>query len=104
MVETHKPELEGETLQYRDDAWELTGTIEIKRNGELIAAEARKTDRVRGETGRLAFTVANGASSINPGNPENFVAEIEPQNTGYALIASRDHTTDRYELNSMQYG
>lgn len=104
MVETHKPELEGRQLQYRGDAWELTGTVEIKRNGELIAVEARKTNRVRGETGQLSFTLADGTSSINPGNPDDFEAEIEPRNAGYTLVATRDHTTDRYELSSMQYG
>ena len=103
MVEIEKPELEGEQVQYGGDTWELTGQLDVKRNGEAINAEARKTDRVRGNTGVLTFDIQDAPASINPGNPGDFTAELEPTDGDQYLVASRDHTTNHYKLKNLRY-
>lgn len=103
MVEIEKPELEGEKVRYGGDTWELTGQLDVKRNGEAIDAEARKTDRVRGDTGTFSFDLQDPPASINPGNPGNFTAELESGDGDQHLVARRDHTTNRYTLKNLRY-
>lgn len=103
MVEIEKPELAGETLRYRDNTWELTGTIEVKRNGETIHAKARRADRVRGDAGTLSFTLQDSTASLNPGNPGEFNVELEQLEDGQYLVVRRDHATTDYRLTSLQY-
>ena len=103
MVEVHRPELEGERVRYRNDTWELTGTIDVRRNGDVVHTGARKADRVRGNAGRLSFTLADPPSSLNPGNLGEFQCDLQQGNEGAVLVINRDHTTDRYRLDSVSY-
>lgn len=103
MVEAHLPELEGERIRYSDDTWEFTGTIDVKRNGDLIHAKAKKPDRVRGNSGTLSFTLANPPASLNPGNLGEFQCELQQGTDGPTLVIDRNHTADRYNLDSMSY-
>ncbi|WP_418285708.1 hypothetical protein [Halorubrum sp. DTA46] len=103
MVEADVSELEGERLRYNDDTWELTGTIEVKRNGELIEARARKPERVRGSGGRLTFVLDSPPASLNPGNLGAFSCELTETEDGYGLTITRDGRTDRYGLKKMTY-
>lgn len=102
MVETHRPELEGQSLRYNGDRWELTGDLELKGNGELIVASAHERDRVRGNAGSLKFTLQNPPASLNPGNPGEFTADLVVDGA-HRLEITRGHTTDRYALTSLQY-
>lgn len=103
MVEINVPEIEGARLRYNDDTWELTGTIEVKRNGELLQARAKKPDRVRGSGGRLKFVLDTPPASLNPGNPGEFDCELTKDDAGYGLTIARDGRTDRYSLMKMTY-
>ena len=103
MVEVAVPELEGARLRYNDDTWELTGTIEVKRNGELIEASARKPDRVRGSGGRFTFVLDSPPASLNPGNLGAFSCELTKGEREYGLTITRDGRTDRYGLKKMAY-
>ncbi|GAB7091345.1 hypothetical protein JCM18237_16160 [Halorubrum luteum] len=103
MVEINVPEIEGARLRYNDDTWELTGTIEVKRNGELLQARAKKPDRVRGSGGRLKFVLDTPPASLNPGNPGEFDCELTRGDGGYELTIARDGRTDRYSLMKMTY-
>ncbi len=103
MVELSAPELEGAQLRYNDDTWELTGTIEVKQNGALIQAQARKPDRVRGSTGRLKFVLESPPASLNPGNPGEFSCEITKNDDGHGLVVTRGGQADRYSLAKMTY-
>ncbi len=103
MVELAVPELEGVQVRYNDDTWELTGTVEVKRNGELFEAQAKKPNRVRGSTGRLKFVLDTPPASLNPGNPGEFDCEVTEDDGEYRLTISRDRGTDRYSLTKLRY-
>jgi len=103
MVEMNSPDLEGQRLRYNDDTWELDGTIDVKQNGNLIRARARKPDRVRGSSGRLKFVLETPPASLNPGNPGAFTCELTEDENGYGLAISRDGGIDRYRLEKLTY-
>ena len=103
MVETEVSELEGERLRYNGDTWELTGTLEVKRNGELIKAHAKKPERVRGSGGRFIFTLDTSPASIYPGNLGELSCTLTEVDDGYGLIVERGGSTDRYGLTKLTY-
>lgn len=41
MVESHWAELGGKEVRYRDRTWTLTGDVDVRNRGELLAVEAR---------------------------------------------------------------
>ncbi|MFU8868116.1 hypothetical protein [Natronococcus sp.] len=103
MVEAHLPELDGEQIRYNDDTWEFTGAIDVKQNGNRIHAAAKKPDRVRGNTGTLNFTLDDPPASLNPGNLGDLRCELEQEAAGPVLVVDRNHTADRYTLDSLSY-
>lgn len=103
MTETHVPELEGATVRYNGDTWEFTGKIDVRRNGEVIQAAVRKTDRVRASSGTLRFTLQDPSSSLNPGNLGAFDVELERGDDAQYLVVVRPNATGRYRLDSMNY-
>lgn len=103
MVETHLQQLAGEQIRYNKDAWEFTGTVDVKQNGEVLEAEARKPDRVRRNRGTLRFNLQNPPASFNPGNLGEFDVEIERDGNDRLLVVRRSHATNRYRLDSMSY-
>jgi hypothetical protein len=103
MVEAHAPELDGERIRYNDDTWELTGTIDVKQNGNRIHARAKKPERVRKNAGTLNFTLTEPPASLNPGNLGEFSCELEQAETVSTLVIVRNQRTDRYTLDSLSY-
>ncbi len=103
MAETHVDDLEGERLRFNDDTWELTGRLDVRRNGGVIDAAARKPDRVRGSTGSLRFELRDPPASLNPGNLGTFTAALEPEDGGHTLVVGREHATNHYRLESLLY-
>ncbi|WP_255171528.1 hypothetical protein [Natrononativus amylolyticus] len=103
MAEIHAADLEGERIRYNDDTWEFTGTLDVKRNGELIHAEAKKPDRVRKNRGTLSFTLQNPPASINPGNLGSVGISLEERDDGQYLVAARPNATNTYKLDSLSY-
>ncbi len=104
MADLHKGELEGGELRYHGDTWRLTGDIAIKRDGERIDAEARRTGRARGDAGTLTFDLRDPPASLNPGNPGEFHAELTELDGHYYLVVVRRHATNHYRLDSMRPG
>lgn len=103
MVEIEKPELEGETVRYRGNTWELTGTLDLRRNGDLIQARARKSSRVRGNPGTLSFTLQDSSASLNPGNPGEFDVQLKRLEDAQYLVVLRNHATNHYRLSNLRY-
>ena len=103
MVEVNVPALAGERVRYTDDTWELTGTIDVTQNGELLQAKARQSDRVRGSAGWLKFSLETPPASLNPGNIGEFSAELVDGDGGPALRITRDGRADRYRLTKLRY-
>lgn len=103
MARTEIADLDGTELRYNGDTWLLTGVIDVIRNGEGIDAEARKSERVRGNRARLQFSLQEPPASINPGNPGDLDVAVERGDGGVFLVVHRPHTTDRYRLESVAY-
>lgn len=103
MVTITAQRLEGERLRYRGDAWECTGTVDVRQNGEVLDVEARKADRVRGTMGTLSFRLENPPTSINPGNLGEVDMTLENDGGDQYLVVSRNHRTDRYLLKNLVY-
>lgn len=103
MVEVDVPAIAGEQLRYNNNTWKLTGTIAIERNGELIQAKAKKTERVRGSAGWLKFVLDSPPASLNPGNLAEFESELIEEGNDHFLLITRNDRTDRYLLTKMRY-
>ena len=103
MVEVDVPTLEGKQLRYNDNTWELTGKIAVRRNGELIQAEARKVDRVRGSAGWLKFVLDTPPASLNPGHITDFECELFTNDSQSKIQITRNDRTDTYLLTKMRY-
>lgn len=103
MAEFSVPQLEGEQVRYNGDTWEFTGEINVKQNGAVLEATARKADRVRGNRGTLQFQLTNPPASINPGNPGEFEVELTREAGKAHLRLVRAHTSDDYTIKSLRY-
>lgn len=102
MVETHWPELEGKELRYRDRAWSLTGDVDIRETGELIAVEATRVDDVRHGTASLYFGLQTPRKSLNPGMLVDHFDKLERVNDEMYLVVKTEGRTYRYELQRME--
>ncbi|MFO7927439.1 hypothetical protein [Natronomonas sp.] len=103
MVETHWPELQGKQLRYLDDAWELTGTVDVRDRGELLAVEAKQTDDVKGETATLYFGVESPGDSLNPGDLGEHFDRLERTDDAQYLLVKKARRTYRYELQRLAH-
>lgn len=103
MVETRVPELEGEEFRYSGDTWALTGDLDVKRNGDVIDASARETDRVRHNAATMRFSLQDPPASLNPGDLGEFEAQLDRPDGQYTLTIRRNHATNHYRLESMNY-
>jgi hypothetical protein len=103
MVETHWPELQGEELRYLDHTWELTGTVDVRDRGELLAVDARRADDVKREDATLYFVIESPGDSLNPGDLGEHFDRLERTEGGQCLLVKKAHRTYRYELQRMEY-
>lgn len=103
MADTHHEELAGERVRYNEATWEFTGDLDVRRNGEVLHADVRKEDRVRGNSGTLRFTLQDPPSSINPGNLGSFDVELRKRDGSQYLVVDRRNATSLYRLDSMNY-
>lgn len=102
MVETRWEDLRGRELRYLDHTWELTGKVDIRESGELLAVEATQADDVRHRTAILYFDVL-GADSLNPGQVGDQFDRLERTEDGQYLVVRREGRTYRYELRRLEY-
>ena len=103
MVESTWPELGGKELRYLDHGWELTGTVDVRRNGETLAVEARQTDDVRGRTGRLFFGLQDSAHSLNPGNLGEHFDHVDDAGGDPQIVVKKGRRTYRYDVQRLEY-
>lgn len=102
MVESHWEELRGEELRYNDRAWELTGDVEIRKSGELLAVDARQADDVRHRGATLYFGLENPTDSLNPGNLGDYSVRLERTEDDQYLVVTGETRTYRYELRRIE--
>lgn len=103
MPETHIKDLEGERVRYGGDTWELTGALDVKRDGATLHARAKQVERVRRSRGTLTYHLQNPPASLNPGNLGEFDVEPERRDDGQYLLVRRPNGTSEYKLDSMSY-
>ncbi|MEF8775178.1 MAG: hypothetical protein V5A43_01585 [Haloarculaceae archaeon] len=103
MVDTEWPDLEGQEVQYRDADWELTGEVDVQRDGTVIAAAARRTDDNQHGTARLSFQVQDAPASLNPGNLGTHFNRIDRSGADPAILVKGEGRTYRYSLERLEY-
>ena len=57
MVESVWPELGGKELRYLDHTWALTGTVDVRDDGRLLAVAAERTVDSRRPAATLFFAL-----------------------------------------------
>ena len=103
MVESNWTELGGKQVRYAGHTWELSGAVEVRESGELLATEAQQAGDVRGETAMLFFRLENPPDSLNAGHLGEHFDRLERTADGYRLVVKTDPRTYRYELQRMEY-
>ena len=103
MVESVWSDLGGKQVRYRDHTWELTGNVDVRERGELLAVEARQTDDVARPTATLRFVLAADGDSLNPGNLGAHFDRLERTDEGQFLLVRKERRTYRYALRGVTY-
>lgn len=103
MVETTWPEIAGKEIRYRDHTWELTGTVDVRDTGDVLAVEARQVDSVGHDTATLRFGIEDPPGSLNPGNLGDHFDRLEREGDRYHLVVEREARRYRYELHGLEY-
>ena len=103
MVKTQWGELQDKNVQYHDRTWTLTGTVDVRESGALLAVEANQANDVRGTPGVLYFGVDTPGDSLNPGNLGEHFDRLERTGDTQYLLVKKDGRTYRYELQRLEY-
>lgn len=103
MSETNWPELHDKTLRYQDQTWKLTGEVDVRDRGTILAVTAIKDDDVRREEATLYFESESGEDSLNPGNLGEHFDRLETTERHQYLIVKKERRTYRYELRRLEY-
>lgn len=103
MVETQWPELAGKEVRYHDHTWELTGRVDVRGTGEVLAVEARQADGVGHDAATLRFGIENPPGSLNPGDLGDHFDRLERDGDRYHLVVEREARRYRYALRGLEY-
>lgn len=103
MVESQWPELGGKQVRYRDDTWELTGTVDVLGTGDVLAVEATQVDDVRHRDATLRFGLEDPPESLNPGDLGDHFDQLQRDGDRYTLIVKKEARTYRYTLLGLEY-
>jgi len=103
MAETHWTELDGRELRFRDQTWALTGDVDVRQSGDLLAVKATRVDGVRHETATLYFGLDDPPASLNPGNLGEHFDHLETEDGQQTLVVRKDPRTYRYRLQRLTY-
>jgi hypothetical protein len=103
MVESHWPELGDAEVRYRDRTWTLTGDVDVRDGGELLAVTARQEGDVRRPTATLYFGLDGAPGSLNPGDLGEHFDSLERTERRQHLVVKTAGRTYRYELRRLEY-
>lgn len=103
MADTTWPELGGKRIRQGENTWELTGEVDARDSGNVLAVEARRVDDVKRRTARLYFGVENPPDSLNPGALGEHFDRIEWDGDDPQLVVKKTGRTYRYELDHLTY-
>lgn len=103
MVESHWAELGGKEVRYHDRTWTLTGDVDVRDRGELLAVEARQEGDVRHPSATFYFGLEDAPDSLNPGNLGEHFDSLERTGSRQHLVVKTVGRTYRYELERLEY-
>lgn len=103
MAETHWDDLRGRELRYNDHTWELTGDLDIRQSGDLLALDAKQADESKHEKATLYFGIENPPDSLNPGNSNANFDHFERDGDRQVLVVDTPGRRYRYELDRIEY-
>jgi hypothetical protein len=102
MADEQWPELGGKEVRFQDHTWRLTGDVDVRSSGDVLAFHARQVDDVRGQNGWLFFDVVGG-DSLNPGDSGEHFDSLTQTADGYELIVKQPGSRYQYELARLEY-
>jgi hypothetical protein len=102
MVEAHWESLRDRELRYVGHTWRLTGDVDVRESGELLAAEAVQADDVRHEPAILHFGLRDPPGSLNPGDLDGHFESLERDGRAQYLVVEADGRTYRYRLGRLE--
>ena len=103
MGESVWAELGDKQLRYQGHEWALTGDVDVRERGDVLAVEARQTDDVRGRTATLSFRIRDPPDTLNPGNLGEHFDRLERPRTDPQLVVRKEGRTYRYDLQRIDY-
>lgn len=103
MVETYWGLLDGAEVRYNDDTWELTGDVDVRKEGAVLAVDGRSKGDVRHQAATLFFGVDEAPDSLNPGNIAEHFDRLERTTSRQYLLVKTEGRRYRYELERMEY-
>jgi hypothetical protein len=65
MVEHHWEDLRDRTVRFREHTWRLTGDVDVRDSGGVLAVEARQADGTRHGPATLYFDAHTGGYNIS---------------------------------------
>lgn len=95
-------ELSGEKVQYSDQTWEMTGDVEVRRDGELLAVAVVAADDVRHGAAMIDFSLGELSPSPNPGQLDRHFVRIERTKSNVYLVMSDGVRTYRYRATRIE--
>lgn len=103
MDETVWPGLEGKEIQFRDRTWELSGTVAIQDDGEMLALHGRDTEGSARESGTFYFTLQDPPQSLRAGDIGNHFDRFERTKRDQYAVLETEGRTYRYRLSRLEF-
>lgn len=102
MVETHWDALRNRELRYADETWRLTGDVDARNTGEVLAVGAVQTTGGKGSGVTFYFDV-DGGDSLNPGALADATAVLDRDGGDRVIAVTTPGRDYRYVLNRLAY-
>ncbi|MFB6159755.1 MAG: hypothetical protein ABEJ61_01105 [Haloferacaceae archaeon] len=103
MVERHWEDLRNEEVRHGDERWTLTGDVDVRKSGDVLAVEATQAGDVRHGTATLYFDIDDPPDSLNPGALGEHFDRIERTQRHQYLVVKTEGRTYRYELQRLEH-
>jgi hypothetical protein len=103
MVQTRWGALRGQRIRYLNRTWLLTGEVDVRNRGELLAVSANQTDDVRRGSATLYFGLDEPGPSLNPGNMGAHFDRLDLDGEHQYIVVKKEPREYRYELQRLRY-
>ncbi|MEA5387934.1 hypothetical protein VB779_13455 [Haloarculaceae archaeon H-GB11] len=103
MVEQRWEDIRGKQVEYNGHTWKLTGNVDVREDGDVLAVEAKQADDVKAEAAMLYFDNADPPKSLNPGSEGPHFDRLERDGDEQLLVVKKDPRRYRYRLERLEY-